>query len=120
MIRVVRPADQVIEFVKRLAPEPRRAIKRALKDLGRDRGDICPLDGNFTSYYRLRVGRHRVIFYYAPDGAIEAVFVEERSLVYDVFEAEFIAKLKSPLVRDPVTGLVVTQGSAKGPRIHDR
>ena len=44
---------------------------------------------------RLRVGKYRIIFAYAADGAIEAIFIEERSLVYEVFEAEFIRKLKS-------------------------
>jgi mRNA interferase RelE/StbE len=41
------------------------------------------------------VGRHRVIFNYAADGAIEAVFIEERHLVYEIFEAQFIKRLKS-------------------------
>jgi mRNA interferase RelE/StbE len=95
MMRSVRPSHQVIEFLKCLAPEPRRALRQALKDLGTDRGDIRSLDGNLASYCRLRVGRHRVIFKYVSDGGIEAVFVEERSLVYDIFEAEFIQKLKS-------------------------
>jgi mRNA interferase RelE/StbE len=74
-------------------------VRAALKDLGRDRGDICPLDGSLTGYNRLRVGRHRILFQYAADGAIEAVFIAERSLVYDLFEAEFIKKLRmAPLV----------------------
>ena len=29
------------------------------------------------------------------DGAIEAVFIEERHLVYEIFEAQFIKRLKS-------------------------
>jgi mRNA interferase RelE/StbE len=81
--------------VRRLAPEPRRAIKRALLDLRHEGGDIQALEGNISSYYRLKVGRHRLIFAYARDEAIEVVFIEERSLVYEVFEAEFIKKMKS-------------------------
>jgi mRNA interferase RelE/StbE len=92
--RTLRPALQVIDYARRLAPEPRRAIKRALNGLVRERGDIRALEGTLSGYYRLRVGRHRVIFFYAEDGAIEAVFIEERSLVYEVFEAEFIKKLR--------------------------
>ncbi len=95
MNRVLRPAIQVVEFVKRLAPEPRRAVKHALQELRAERGDIRALEGNLAGYYRLRVGRFRIIFAYAPDGAIEAVFMEERSFVYDLFEAEFIKRLKS-------------------------
>ena len=94
MNRIVRPAVQVIEYVRRLAPEPRRAVKRALIDLRRESGDIQALEGNLSGYYRLKVGRHRLIFAYAQDQAIEVVFIEERSLVYEVFEAQFIKKLK--------------------------
>ncbi|HXC02256.1 MAG TPA: hypothetical protein VNU49_06355 [Opitutaceae bacterium] len=94
MNRIVRPAVQVIEYVRRLAPEPRRAIKRSLMDLRNEGGDIQALEGNLTGYYRLKVGRHRLIFAYAQDEAIEVVFIEERSLVYEVFEAQFIKKLK--------------------------
>ena len=53
------------------------------------------LEGSLSGYYRLRVGRHRIILSYADAGAIEAVFIEDRNLVYDVFEAEFIRKLRT-------------------------
>jgi mRNA interferase RelE/StbE len=66
----------------------------ALKELGQEHGDFRALEGALTGYYRLRVGRHRIIFSYVADGAIEAVFIEERSLVYEIFEAEFVRKLK--------------------------
>ena len=95
MSRIVRPSIQVVEFARRLAPEPRRAVSQALAGLGRERGDICTLEGNLSGYYRLRVGRYRIIFNYSPDDAIEAIFIEERDLVYEVFEAQFIKRLKS-------------------------
>jgi mRNA interferase RelE/StbE len=63
--------------------------------LRNERGDFSPLEGNLSGYYRPRVGRYRVIFSYAADGAIEAVFIEERQLAYEVFEAQFIKRLKS-------------------------
>jgi mRNA interferase RelE/StbE len=95
MTRNLRTATQVIDFAKRLAPEQRRALKRALQDLRHERGDLRALEGSLTGYYRLRVGRFRLIFAYAEDGFIDAVFLEERSLVYEVFEAEFVKRLKS-------------------------
>ncbi len=94
MTREVRPSRQVIDFALRLAPEPRRAIKKALAELRHERGDIRALEANLSGYYRLRVGRHRLIFGYAADGAIEVIFVEDRQLVYEVFEAHFIKRLK--------------------------
>jgi mRNA interferase RelE/StbE len=95
MTRVVRPSIQVIGYARRLAPEPRRAVKRALVDLRQEQGDITALEGNLSGYYRVRVGRHRIIFNYAPDGAIEALFIEQRELVYEVFEAQFIKRIRT-------------------------
>jgi mRNA interferase RelE/StbE len=95
MSRIVRPSRQIIAYASRLAPEPRRAVKQALRDLREERGDVCALEANLSGYYRLRVGRHRLIFNYAADGAIEVIFIEERHLVYEVFEAQFIKRLKS-------------------------
>lgn len=48
-----------------------------------------------AGYHRLRVGRIRIIFSYAADETIEGLFIEERSLVYEAFEAEFIRRLRS-------------------------
>jgi mRNA interferase RelE/StbE len=95
MSRVLRPSTQVIDYARRLAPEGRRAVKHALAELREERGDICALEGNLSGYYRLRVGRHRIIFNYAPDGAIEAILIGERRLDYEIFEAHFIKRLKS-------------------------
>lgn len=95
MTRSLRTAIQVIAFAKRLAPEQRRAVKRALQDLRHERGDLRALEGTLAGYHRLRVGKFRLIFAYASDDAIEVVFMEERSLVYEVFEAEFVKRLKS-------------------------
>jgi mRNA interferase RelE/StbE len=95
MARVVRPSVQVVGYARRLAPVPRRAVKLALVGLRSERGDIRALEGNLAGYYRLRVGRHRIIFSYAADNAIEAIVIEERQLVYEIFEAQFIKRLKS-------------------------
>jgi mRNA interferase RelE/StbE len=95
MNRVVRVSEQVVRFSTNLAPEPRRMVKQALRDLRAERGDIRVLEGVLAGYHRLRAGRFRIIFSYAADGAIEVLFMEERSLVYEVFEAEFIRRLKS-------------------------
>ena len=95
MSLVLRVSVQVVELASRLAPEPRRTVKRALQYLRKERGEIRSLEGALAGYHRLRVGRFRIAFSYAADGAIEAVFVEERTLVYAVFEADLIRRLKS-------------------------
>ena len=95
MKRSLRLAPQVIDFARRLAPEPRRALKRALEGLREEKGDILALEANLAAYHRLRVGRHRVIFQFTGDGAIDAVFVEDRALVYEVFSALLEKELRS-------------------------
>jgi len=85
----------VYDFVRRLAPEPRRAIKRGLEALRVGRGDRQPLEATLAGYYRLRVGRYRIVYRFTSPQVIEAIFAEERSIVYEVFEEEFVRKLKS-------------------------
>jgi mRNA interferase RelE/StbE len=85
----------VYDYIRRLAPEQRRALKKALKELERERGDIRALEQALTGYHRLRVGKFRIIFRYASPARIEAIFIEERGIVYEVFESQFLARLKS-------------------------
>ena len=66
-----------------------------MRDLRTEQGDIRALEGNLSGYYRLRIGRFRLIFAYQNAGGIAALFLEERRLVYELFEAEFIRRLKS-------------------------
>lgn len=94
MKRIVRPSEQVVAFAWRLAPEPRRAFKQALEGLREEKGEIRSLEAGLVGYYRLRVGRHRLIFAYAEDGAIAVVFAEERSVVYEVFASELMRRIK--------------------------
>lgn len=55
-----RIPSQVEEFVKSLAPEPRRGLRTALKGLADDRGDIKVLEGALAGYVRLRVAGYRI------------------------------------------------------------
>jgi mRNA-degrading endonuclease RelE of RelBE toxin-antitoxin system len=75
-------AAQVVDFVRRLPPEPKQRMRRALRDLGRGRGDIKPLQPPLDGYCRLRVGGYRVVFAYGTRARIECVFAEQRSIVY--------------------------------------
>ena len=60
--------DQPLEFIRLLAPEPRKRVRRALHDLEQGLGDVKILHGAFESYWRLRCGTYRVVFRYAMDG----------------------------------------------------
>lgn len=84
--------QQVRDFVGSLAPQPRRLIRDALLRLGKEKGDIRALEGELEGFYRLRVGRYRIIFSFRRAGrtrAIRCVYAAHRTLVYEVFAQEF-------------------------------
>jgi mRNA interferase RelE/StbE len=91
--RKVKVTEVAAGFVQRLSPDPRRAVKKALKDLREERGDIRSLEDPLTGYYRIRVGKYRIIFRYQDNMTIEVVFIEERRLVYEVYEEQLARKL---------------------------
>ena len=90
----VHVREQVKRFLESLAPAPKRRLKLAMKALEHERGDCLALREQLTGYHRLRVGGHRIIYRYLPGRAIECVFVEERSLIYQLFEREVLEKLR--------------------------
>jgi mRNA-degrading endonuclease RelE of RelBE toxin-antitoxin system len=85
----VEVSDQVTEFVRRQAPEPRKRLRLALRRLEAERGDIESLEGPLRGYQRLRVGPYRILF--ATTAAvghatrIRCIFAERRDVVYSVF-----------------------------------
>jgi mRNA-degrading endonuclease RelE of RelBE toxin-antitoxin system len=87
----VRVEQRVRDFLLRLAPEPRRAMWRAIKKL--PAGDVKLLEGKLSGWSRLRVTTHRVLFKETAEGGIRkinCVFAERRSVVYEMF-AELLA-----------------------------
>jgi mRNA-degrading endonuclease RelE of RelBE toxin-antitoxin system len=57
----VEISEQVLNFLRSLAPEPRRSIRLALRGLKDDRGDIKQREGDLADSFRLRVTSYRVI-----------------------------------------------------------
>ena len=81
-------ADQVIDFVRRLPPEPKNRMRQALRSLAEEEGDIKALEAPLDGYCRLRVGGYRVVFAYGKRGTIECIFAEQRSVVYELLMAQ--------------------------------
>jgi len=90
----VQLRQQVKDFLGALAPGPRRRLKLAIRALEREGGHCLPLRERLAGYSRLRIGGYRVIFRYLPNGVIECVHAEQRSLVYHLFEREMLAHLR--------------------------
>jgi mRNA-degrading endonuclease RelE of RelBE toxin-antitoxin system len=81
--------QRVRRFLQTLAPEPRRKLWRGLKDLAEDKGDLKQLEGNLHPFWRLRVGRMRVIYEprsVAGERQLVCFFADHRSTVYAVLE----------------------------------
>jgi len=85
----VELSEQVIAFVKRQAPVPRRLLRAALRRLTLEQGDIKSMEGPLSGYYRLRVHGYRVIFAYESSlktaRRIKCIFAERRHVIYEVF-----------------------------------
>ena len=58
----VRIQKEVFDFLRKLPPQPRHALRVAIKGLARESGDIKPLTEELEGFFRLRVGSYRVIF----------------------------------------------------------
>ena len=82
MSYTVQIKEQVRAFQATLGLQSRREIKRAILRLSHEAGNIKALNDNLAGYYRLKVGR------YLPGQVVDCVYLNERSLVYELFEAE--------------------------------
>lgn len=90
----VQVREQVKGFIETLGPQSRRKLRLALRGLESERGNCLPLKEALCGYHRLRVGGYRVVFRYLPGRVIECVFAEERSLIYHLFERDFLKRLR--------------------------
>ncbi|HVW21451.1 MAG TPA: hypothetical protein VHC86_09560 [Opitutaceae bacterium] len=82
----MRLADQIGDFVRRLHPDQRRLIKLSLQAMeGGRKLDVRPLNDDLDGFYRLRIGKFRVVFEYLPSGEISCLFIGVRATVYDDF-----------------------------------
>ena len=81
----ISASEQVAEWLSRLAPEPKRRVRVALKGLETWRGDIAPLHGELEGFYRLRIGGYRVVFRVVPRQMIRLEYADTRDVAYEVF-----------------------------------
>lgn len=89
----VRIQDEVMDYLLRLAPQPRHALRLAVKDLAQENGDIKALTDELEGFYRLRVGSHRIVFEYqviAGQRVITCVFAGPRKWIYEVFQSRLL------------------------------
>jgi len=86
----VNLSTQVLAFCGTLAPEPRKKLRLALRNLQKEAGDIKSLEGPLAGFHRVRSGSYRVVFarrLRKGKPEIDCLFAEHRSLVYEIFTA---------------------------------
>jgi len=86
----VRIQQEVLDYLRKLPPQSRQALRLAIKTLAQERGDLKSLVDHLEGFHRLRVGSHRVIFEYEMiEGVrtITCVFAGSRKWIYEVFQS---------------------------------
>jgi mRNA-degrading endonuclease RelE of RelBE toxin-antitoxin system len=89
----VRVREEVLDYLRRLPPEPRHALRVAIKTLAEERGDIRALTDDLEGFCRLRVGSYRVIFEYEIIGGkrtATCVFAGARRWIYEAFQSRLM------------------------------
>jgi mRNA interferase RelE/StbE len=82
----MKVADQILHYVRRLHPVQRRAVKAAFRALAAGApADTMPLEDDLEGFYRLRVGKFRVVYRYLRNGEISCEFIDVRATVYERF-----------------------------------
>lgn len=94
MIEVVLQ-QEVLDYLRKLPPQPKQALRKAIRDLAQEQGDILPLTDELDGFHRLRVGRYRIIFRYEIDEfhrRIVCIYVAQRKWVYEVFQSRLLGE----------------------------
>ena len=87
-------------FMASLAPEPRRKLRRGLKELAGGRGDVKQLDGSLAPFWRLRASNIRIVFgqkTQAGERILFCFFAGYRATVYSVLEQLLVSGLLEQL-----------------------
>ena len=88
-MRQVRISDQVADYIRQLPPTPKQRVRSGLKGLATLQGDLKDLEHPLDGYCRLRVFQFRIILKIRP-ATVDCIFIERRSIVYEVFESSFL------------------------------
>jgi len=109
----VQVPEVVLDFIRRLPPEPRHRIREAIRNLREEKGDTKALEGKLIGYHRLRVGSYRVIYAYDVDHGrrlIRCLFAEHRSTIYDLFIETMADRLREKRAEEADLPMKVLKG----------
>lgn len=81
--------QQVHDFISALAPEPRRKLWAGIKGLADGEGTVIQLEGKLAPFFRLRVGKIRVVFEeksVSGERRLICFFADYRATIYKSLE----------------------------------
>jgi mRNA-degrading endonuclease RelE of RelBE toxin-antitoxin system len=85
-------SDEVRQFLRTLAPEPRKAVSLAIDRIEAGSAKMEALQEPLQRFYKVKAGDFRLLC--AVDANTTFVlFVERRSVVYEIATADFLHKL---------------------------
>lgn len=95
MKTTVEILPEASDFIRALAPAPRRKLRLAIRGLEHGRGDIKPLRDELDGLQRLRVDDYRVIFRECFRGqrVVRVIFVMKRDFGYEALAQMLIDEL---------------------------
>lgn len=85
----IRISDQVADYIRQLPPTPKKRVRSGLRGLENLEGDLKDLEHPLEGYCRLRVYQFRVILKIQTD-SVDCIFIERRSIVYEIFESNYL------------------------------
>ena len=73
------PSKQAVKYLNGLDAKNQQRIKKGIEKI--PQGDIVPYEGN-KEYFRLRIGKYRILFKWIDDSQIFISFIDSRGQVY--------------------------------------
>lgn len=85
---------EVHEYLRKLAPEPRKRILAELDKVQAGKSRLMALEAPLDGYYKVRAGRFRVVCA-VRSNTLYALFAERRSVVYELITPDLLARMLS-------------------------
>lgn len=87
---------EIREFLGTLAPEPRRAVNAALRSIASGQARMEALHEPLERFYKVKSGKFRILCA-VENNMVYALFVERRSVVYEIATAQVLEEMLQSL-----------------------
>jgi mRNA-degrading endonuclease RelE of RelBE toxin-antitoxin system len=81
----ISASEPVQRWLLALAPDSKKRVRAALRNLKNGNGNIKSLGGELEGYCRLRIGGLRIVYSQHPGKLILLEYADSRDVVYETF-----------------------------------